>query len=83
MKVVNAVEILVTPFGELKVVMDRFINPEDAILYDPEMWNKLVLRNWTRQPLAKVGDSEQNQLIGEFSLEHKNYSASAVITELT
>lgn len=83
MKVVNAVEILVTPFGELKVVMDRFINAEDALLYEPDMWSKLVLRDWTRQPLAKIGDSEQNQLIGEFSLEHKNYSASAQITDLS
>lgn len=82
-KVVNAVEILVTPFGELKVVIDRFIKSTDAVLFDPDMWSTLALRNWTREPLAKVGDSERNQLIGEFSLKHKNYKASAVISDLS
>jgi hypothetical protein len=31
--------------------------------------------------LAKTGDSTKAQLLGEFSLKHKNYFASAMIVE--
>jgi hypothetical protein len=33
--------------------------------------------------LAKVGDSTQVMLVGEFSLKHKNFQASGAITNLT
>lgn len=80
--IVNVVNFYESPFGRLKIVMDRFILPTSALVFESSMWKKLVLRNWFRETLAKVGDSTQVMIIGEFSLKHKNYQASGAITNL-
>lgn len=82
-KVVMAVDLLVTPFGEYKVVLNRFINPEDALLYDPDYWKLLALRPWFRETLAKTGDSTRVQLLGEYSLKHTNQEATGRIDQLS
>lgn len=82
-KVVNAVDIYVSPFGELKIVLNRFILSTFALMYSPDMWKKCVLRPWTRVPLAKTGDNQMHMLVGEFSLKHKNFKASGTIEALT
>ena len=82
-KVVNAVDIYVSPFGELKIVMNRFILSSFALMYAPDMFKKCVLRPWTRVPLAKTGDNQMHMLVGEFSLKHKNFKASGTIEALT
>lgn len=82
-KVVNAVDIYVSPFGELRIVINRFINSGFALMFDPTMWSKVVLRPWTRTMLAKTGDNEMHMLVGEYSLKHKNFKASGTIENLT
>lgn len=82
-KIVNVVDVYVSPFGEQKVVMNRFMKVTDALLFDPSNWKKLTLRNWSRETLAKTGDSTKIQLLGEFSLKHTNFKASALITDLS
>jgi cell fate (sporulation/competence/biofilm development) regulator YmcA (YheA/YmcA/DUF963 family) len=76
---VNAVDLYVSPFGEVKVIASRFVAPGDSIVYNPEYWRLAVLRNWTRETLAKTGDSTKMQIVGEFGLMHKNPLASALI----
>jgi hypothetical protein len=82
-KIVNAVKLYVSPFGELKVVLNRFMKTTNAITYDPAMWKRAVLRNWSRTLLAKVGDNESHMIVGEFSLKHMNQKASGLINALT
>lgn len=81
--IVNTVDFYESPFGRLKVVMNRFILPSTALVYEASMWKKLVRRNWSRVTLAKVGDSSQVMIVGEFSLKHKNFQASGGIINLT
>jgi hypothetical protein len=88
-EIVNVVNVYVSPFGEQKVVLNRFIKGGqpgqtngDAWLFDPSMWKKLTFRPWFRQTLAKTGDSTQVQILGEFSLKHRNFKASAAIGNL-
>lgn len=81
-KVTNAVNLYVSPYGELKVVMNRFLRATDALLFDPDHWRQAVLRPWTRTPLAKTGDASSTMIVGEFSLKHDNYKASGLITGL-
>jgi hypothetical protein len=76
---INAVDLYVSPFGEVKVIASRFIAAGDSVVYSPEYWKLAVLRNWTRETLAKTGDATSMQIIGEFGLMHKNPFASAVI----
>jgi hypothetical protein len=81
--IVNVVDTYVSPFGELKVVMNRFQLVSTALIFDPSMWKKLVLRNWFRQTLAKTGDSTNVQILGEFGLKHRNQVASGAVKNLT
>jgi hypothetical protein len=80
-KIVNVVDVYVSPFGEVKVILNRFLMDKRTLIFDPEMWKKVVLRNWFRETLAKTGDNVQMMMVGEFSLKHRNYLASAVIEE--
>jgi hypothetical protein len=86
--IINAVDLYVSPFGEQKVVLNRFQmggNSGDAhvdtLVFDPDMWKTCVLRPWTRETLAKDGDNTKMLLVGEYSLKHKNKKASAVIRD--
>lgn len=79
----NVVNIYESPFGAVKVVMNRFQLATASLLYDPSYWRILVFRNWFREVLAKTGDSTKQMLIGEFSLAHTNFKASGSITGIT
>jgi len=81
-KITNVVNIYVSPFGEKKVVMNRFLKSTDALIFDPSEWKKVTLRNWTRETLAKTGDNTRHMMVGEFSLKHSNFKSSALITDL-
>lgn len=81
--VVNVVDLYVSPFGEQKVVINRFIKSDSCLVYDPNMWRQVVLRPWTRELLAKTGDSDRHMIVGEFSLKHTNYKGSGLIKGLT
>ena len=81
-QIVNVVDTYVTPFGELKMVINRFQRTADALIFEDDMWRKLTLRNWFRTTLAQVGDATPVSITGEFSLKHRNYAASGLITGL-
>ncbi len=80
-KLVNAVDLYVSPFGEVRVVLNRFQLATDSLIFDPSMWVLATLRPWTRETLAKVGDATKMMIVGEFSLKHKNQSASAYVRQ--
>ena len=82
-KIVNSVKVYISPFGELKIVLNRFQKATNVMTYDPDMWKLCVLRNWSRTMLAKTGDNEMHNIVGEFSLKHLNQSASGLINALT
>lgn len=79
--IVNAVDLYVSPYGEVKVILNRFQLATDYLIYDPAMWKRVTLqgRNWTREPLAKIGDSDRQLIVGEFSLRHLNFAGSAYV----
>ena len=81
--VVNTVNLYVSPFGEQKVELNRFLAASNTLIFEPEMWSQATLRPWTRETLAKTGDAEKQMIIGEFSLKHKNQLASALILDNT
>jgi hypothetical protein len=82
-KLVNVVDLYVSPFGEKRVVLNRFLAASTALLFDPSYWKKVTLRPWTRTLLAKTGDNDMHMIVGEFSLKHLNQSASGYIGDLS
>ncbi len=73
---VNVVDLYVSPYGEVKVILNRFSLATDYLLFETDMWKITTLRPWARETLAKVGDSTRQMIVGEFSLKHRNYVAS-------
>lgn len=63
-RIVNVIDLYVSPFGEVKVILNRFQASDDHLVFDPDMWKLAVLRPWTREPLAKIGDAERHLLVG-------------------
>lgn len=82
-QITNVVNVYISPFGDQKVTMDRFLFSQHAYLLDPSMWLKATLRPWFRQTLAKTGDFTPVQILGEFSLMHRNFKASAIVGDLS
>jgi hypothetical protein len=89
-KLSNVINVYESPFGTLRVVKNRRMYNEptdtgatipgsDALLYTPEQWKLMVLRAWFREKLAKTGDADRWMVVGEYSLKHKNFRASALI----
>ena len=54
-----------------------------ALVLDMDYWGVSFLRNITRVPLAKTGDSDKEMLLVEYTLESKNQAASGKITDIT
>ena len=79
----NVVDVLVNPYGTLKVVLNRHQLTTHAFLLDPTMWRTCVLRPFSRTLLSKTGDSDKHFVVGELGLKHMNQSASAMITGLS
>ena len=80
---VNAIEVLVTPFGEVRTLINRNQLSTHAFLIDPSMFKQCVLRPFTRTLLAKNGDSDTHFCVGEVSVKHSNFSDSGMITGLS
>lgn len=90
-KLVNAIDVYVSPFGECKVILNRFLNGSPlstgtgnvwTLVFNPSMWVMATLRPWFREVLAKTGDSIKQMIVGEFSLKHKNFLASSLISQM-
>jgi hypothetical protein len=79
----SVVNLLVSPFGQLKVVLNRHQMTTHAFLLDPTMWRTATLRPFTRTLLAKTGDSDTHMVVGELGLMHKNPLGSGQIDALT
>ncbi|TFU06164.1 hypothetical protein EUV02_03900 [Polymorphobacter arshaanensis] len=82
-KIVNSIDVYVTPYAELKVVKNLEMNAfEHALGLDAEMWADVVLRGYKREALAKTGDAETTMIVTERGLKSKNYRSGFAITNL-
>lgn len=84
-KVVNAVDIYESDFGQLTVVPNRFQRETDCWVLDTDMWDVVYLpgREFKVNDLAKTGDSERKQMLVECTLVSKNEAASAMVADCT
>jgi hypothetical protein len=82
-KLVNVVDIYVSPFGEVSVVPNRFLDANSALVVDTEYWSRAVLRPMQTIVLSKTGDSDKRQMLTELTLVCENSKASGLIDDLT
>jgi hypothetical protein len=88
--IIGAADVYMSDFGTLSVVPDRFLaNDTDAdggeniFVLDPEYVSVAYLRPFQTNELAIVGDSQNTQLLCEYTLEVKNEAAQGIIGDLS
>lgn len=71
---------IVTPYGNVKLLLDRWMIDGKLPLIDPKHAGMLTLRPFTQEPLAKTGDSIKGQVVGEFTFCLRQDKAHALLT---
>ena len=81
-KVVAAVDIYVSDFGELQIVPTRFIRSRDVFVLDPSQARVAYLSNTKQKPLARTGHSERRLISAEYGLQVDTEKAHGVIADI-
>jgi hypothetical protein len=76
---INAIDVLVTDFGTLKIVPSRHMIADMLFFVDYDFWSVDYLRPFQTETLAKTGDSVKQLIIAEYGLRAKNGLASAAV----
>lgn len=74
------VERIVTDFGDVDVIANRYFPKTKGLLLQREYDPKRVFDGYFHETLAKTGDATKGEIVGEFSLEVKNEKAQGILT---
>lgn len=77
------IESILTPYGEVNLVLDRWAKTTEIPLIDPKHAGFLTLYPFTQEPLAKTGDSDRSEVVGEFTLCLRQNAAHAMLTAVS
>ena len=80
---VDAIERVMTQYGELELVMDRWCPTDTAYVLESGKIGFYTLRSFETYELARSGDSLKGEVVGEFSLLAANDKAHGKITGIT
>lgn len=81
-KLVAAVDLYVSDFGELQVVPSRFIRSRDVFVLDPSMARVGYLSNTKQTELARTGHSERRLISVEYGLQVDTEKAHGVVADI-
>jgi len=76
----SVVEHILTDFGEFNVVINRHFPKTKGLMLQREFIKKRPFDRYFHELLAKTGDSDSGEIVGEYSLEVKNEKAHGVLT---
>jgi hypothetical protein len=82
-RLVAAIDVYVSDFGEHRVIPNRFTTERNAYVLTPRLWSVDYLRSFRQHPLSKAGDYERRQLLVEYTLRSSNEAGSGVVADLT
>ncbi len=80
---VDAIERVMTQYGELELVMDRWCPTDTAYILQSDKVGFYTLRPMAGYELARSGDSLKGEVVGEVSLLLANDKAHGTITGIT
>jgi len=69
-----------TDFGEVELIIDRYMPATKALLLSRSFLSKKVFDGYFHELLAKTGDADSGHIVGEHSLEVKEPDAHGVLT---
>lgn len=76
-------DVIRTAFGDVYPILDRWADDSNIYLVDIKHVGMLTLQPFTQEPLAKTGDTERGQVIGEFTLCVREPAAHAYLTSVS
>ena len=76
------VAIYASDFGDLRVVLDRFIKQDRVLLLHPEYARIAFYRNFFQKPLGVIGDAETRMIIAEWGVQVDNEKAHGAVFDL-
>ena len=79
----SAIEKVITQYGQLELVMDRWCPISTAFLLQSDKVGFYTLRNFAMNELARSGDNVKGEVVGELSLLVANEKAHGMITGIT
>lgn len=71
---------VLTDFGSVELVVDRYMPTTKALLLSRSFLKKRVFDGYFHELLAKTGDADSGHIVGEHSLEVKEPDAHGVLT---
>lgn len=77
------IEKIVTPFGDVDLILDRWSPTSKVYLVDQNNAGMMTFHPFMFEPLAKDGDYEKAEVVGEFTLCVRQDKSHAVITGVT
>lgn len=82
-KIVAAVDLYVSDFGEQQIVPSRLMRQRDALVIDPTKVNIAWLQKMQQKDLAKTGHSDRRMVFCEYCLEVTNERAHGIVADLS
>jgi hypothetical protein len=80
--IIGAADVYLSDFGSVSVVPNRFMRARDAFILDPEYAAVAYLRPFATNELARIGDSDNTQILAELTLEMRNEAAHGLVADL-
>jgi hypothetical protein len=82
-KIVAAVDLYVSDFGELQIVPSRLMRARDCLVVDPTKVEIAYLQKMKQEELAKTGHSEKRMISAQWTLKVLNERAHGIVADLT
>jgi hypothetical protein len=78
-QIIGAADVYVSPYGSHKIVLSRYIMSASCFALDMGTWQVDYLRPFRTMPIAKVGDSDREMLLAEWTLVAKSPLANTKV----
>lgn len=76
----NRVSVYESDFGTVSIILERYVPKTVGIMLKESLFRKAWLRKPSTYPLAKRGDLDEFQIVGEWTLEHLNERAGGILS---
>lgn len=81
-KAVQGISLYASDFGDLKVVLDRWLPQDRVVLLDPEYARIAFYRGFQQKPLGTIGDAETRMILAEWGVQVDNEKAHGAVFDL-
>ena len=80
--IISGADVYVSDFGSINIVPSRFCRSRTVLVVDPQYLGIASLRGFRMERLAKTGDSDKAQILGDYTLEVRNPLAQGKIADV-